>query len=168
MDLQRHDRQRQRLRFGILPGEHRTDITPPTRASTAWGKANRAKVAQGCRLGDAARVCQYPRYGWAWLLNRRVFYNNGEFPDDVTDVFVAPGYLSRLFTINTNTLADFSGLYRTYNTLKDKPDAGTGVGGVHVHPGPLPGPHGAVRVAASRPGRRHGARNTSGRHYVAT
>lgn len=100
-----------------------------------WPTANRARS----RLGHAkyaAASRQYPRYGWAWLLNRRIFYNNSELFGDVGDVFVAPGYMSRLFVNNTNTTADYSTLYRKFTTLADVPDAG--VGGVHVLPGRFP------------------------------
>lgn len=109
-----------------------------TTTPVTWGLANKAKVRKG-EAKYAGQHLQYPRYGWAWLLNRRVMYNNGELPGEVSDVFVAPGYLSRLWTIGgTNTLADWSWLYRTYNQLKDVPDAGTGVGGNHVFPGRFP------------------------------
>jgi formate dehydrogenase major subunit len=81
---------------------------------------------------------QYPRYGWAWLLNRRVFYNNSEVPGDVPDVFVAPGVMARLFVLNTNTLADWSLLYRAYNTLADKPDVGTSTGKHSIYAGRFP------------------------------
>ncbi|KAF0208804.1 MAG: molybdopterin-dependent oxidoreductase [Actinomycetota bacterium] len=103
-----------------------------------WDLANRAKVRKGAPE-HAGPSLQFHRYGWAWLLNRRVMYNNGELPGEVADVFVAPGYLARLWTIGGgNTLADWSWLYRTYNQLKDVPDAGTGVGGNHVFPGRFP------------------------------
>ena len=101
-----------------------------------WGKRNRAKSRSGA-YSQATASGQYPRYGWAWLLNRRIFYNNNELSGDVLDVFVAPGFIARLLTINANTLADWSTLYRAYNTLADMPDVGTGTG-VHVYPGRLP------------------------------
>ncbi len=100
-----------------------------------WEKANRAKSRMGAPE-YASDSLQYPRYGWAWLLNRRIFYNNGEVTGDVSDGFVAPGYLARLVNINTNTLADWSTLYRTYSTLLDKPD--TGVDTQHVYAGRFP------------------------------
>jgi formate dehydrogenase major subunit len=109
-----------------------------TGTAITWGIANKAKSRKG-EPKHAAQSLQYPRYGWAWLLNRRIMYNNGELPGDVGDVFVAPGYLSRLWCIGgTNTLADWSWLYRAYNQLADMPDRGTGTGEVHVHPGRLP------------------------------
>jgi formate dehydrogenase major subunit len=116
------------------------DVQPTVGLS--WGVANRAKSRQGRLAGAATASGQYPRYGWAWLLNRRIFYNNGELTGDVGDVFVAPGFIARLYTINTNTLADWSTLYRAYNTLADMPNAGTGAGNIngdpHVYPGRLP------------------------------
>ncbi len=106
-----------------------------TTTAITWGIANKAKSRKGAPEYSGQHY-QYPRYGWAWLLNRRIFYNNGELPGDVTDVFVAPGYLARLWTIgSTNTLADWSWLYRTYNQLSDVPDV---VSTNHVHPGRFP------------------------------
>lgn len=107
------------------------DVQPAVGAN--WGKANRAKSRNGDLAGDSL---QYPRYGWAWLLNRRIFYNNGELSGDVSDVFVAPGYTARLFVNNTNALADWSTLYRKYSFLKDQPDAG--IGDPHYLPGRFP------------------------------
>lgn len=116
----------------VTPALTDTDGNP-----VPWGIANKAKS----RLGDpkyAGQHLQYPRYGWAWLLNRRIFYNNSELPGDVGDVFVAPGYLARLWVIGgSNTLADWSWLYRTYNQLKDVPTVGTSTG-KHVYPGRFP------------------------------
>ncbi|MCL4079383.1 molybdopterin-dependent oxidoreductase [Coriobacteriia bacterium Es71-Z0120] len=109
-----------------------TDDVQPS-VGAGWGKANRAKSRNGDLAGTSL---QYPRYGWAWLLNRRIFYNNGELSGDVADVFVAPGYLARLFVNNTNLLADWSGLYRKYSTLADTPD--TGIGDPHILPGRFP------------------------------
>lgn len=123
-----------------------TNTTPVTLAYkglvpawTKWNVANRARSRTGgVETAGAAR--QYPRYGWAWLLNRRCMYNNGELAGDVADVFVAPGYLARLWTIGgANTLAEWSWLYRTYNQLADKPDTATDLGQLHEYSGRLPG-----------------------------
>ncbi len=104
-----------------------------------WGIANKAKSRKG-EEKYAAQHRQFPRYGWAWLLNRRVLYNNGELPGDVADVFVAPGYLARLWTIaGSNTLADWSWLYRAYNQLSDKPTVNTAAGQLHQFTGRFPG-----------------------------
>lgn len=120
--------------------DEKTNVQPPATdgdgAAMPWGLANRAKSRLGAAT-YAGAAGQYPRYGWAWLLNRRIFYNNAELAGDVGDVFVAPGYLARLWTIaGSNTLADWSWLYRAYNQLKDTPD--TGIGDPHVHPGRFP------------------------------
>jgi formate dehydrogenase major subunit len=110
------------------------NVTPPMTPAVSWGMANKAKSRNGTDAGDAF---QYPRYGWAWLLNRRIFYNNGELSGDVADVFVAPGWMARLWiTGGTNTLADWSWLYRKYSQLSDVPDAGVGTN--HVYPGRFP------------------------------
>jgi hypothetical protein len=51
---------------------------------------------------------------------------------------VAPGYLGRLWNIGgTNTLADYSTLYRAYNQMKDVPSVGATTA-PHVHAGRLP------------------------------
>jgi len=95
----------------------------------AYTTVNRAKSRNSDFAGTALT---YPRYGWSWLLNRRVFYNNSEVDSDVADVFVAPGLMSRVMTFkstNTNTLADWSLVYRAYNTLKDTPSI---AGGPHA------------------------------------
>jgi formate dehydrogenase major subunit len=105
------------------------NIMPPiTVSDTAipWTTVNRAKSRNSAYAGEALN---YPRYGWAWLLNRRVFYNNSEVPHDVADTFVAPGLLSRMMTFttaNTNVLAGYSLAYRKYNALKDLPSVTDG------------------------------------------
>lgn len=125
---------------GAYNPEYTGNVTPPMNDTdgnpVSWGIANKAKSRLGAPKYAGSHL-QYPRYGWAWLLNRRIFYNNGELPGDVGDVFVAPGYLARLWTIaGTNTLADWSWLYRGYNQLSDTPDIGAG--GNHMYPGRFP------------------------------
>jgi formate dehydrogenase major subunit len=95
-----------------------TDVQPTLGTGGAWTLVNRARSRNNTLKGTAN---SFPRWGWAWLLNRRVFYNNGEVPQDVSDNSVAPGLMFRLFTIDSNTFADWSLVYRTYNTLKDRP-----------------------------------------------
>ena len=41
-------------------------------------------------------------WGYSWLVNRRVFYNNGDIPGDVADYFMGPDSCSRLF-VSTNS-----------------------------------------------------------------
>jgi len=95
----------------------------------AWAVKARAKSRNNTYAGSFANGANnYPRWGWAWLFNRRVFYNNGEVAGDVADVFVQPGTVSSMFTVNkTSTLlADWSLTYRKYKTLKDQPSVASG------------------------------------------
>ncbi|HEY3316833.1 MAG TPA: molybdopterin-dependent oxidoreductase [Coriobacteriia bacterium] len=118
-----------------------TNYNPVCKTSTgtavSWTIKNKAKSrnntytgASTGALGDTttanANANNYPRWGWSWLLNRRVFYSNGEIAAEQTDNFVSPGYVSCLFTVNNSStlLADWSGplAYRKYKTFADKPN----------------------------------------------
>jgi anaerobic selenocysteine-containing dehydrogenase len=93
-----------------------------------WLTKARAKSRDNLTQGAAGtkNAKNYPRWGFAWLLNRRVFYNNSEVAADVADVFVAPGVVCGLFTISsasTFQLADWSLLYRKYKNFSDQPSA---------------------------------------------
>jgi anaerobic selenocysteine-containing dehydrogenase len=102
-----------------------------------WTKKNRAKERNITTPGSWNN---YPRFGFAWLLNRRVMYNNvagstaltALVPDEA-DNFVGPGYLSRVMTYTARapiTLAGWTGhfSYRSYNTLRDMPSVVVGTG----------------------------------------
>jgi formate dehydrogenase major subunit len=100
------------------------DFQPPING-VAWQTKARAKSRNNTLTGATTNGANnYPRWGWAWLLNRRVFYNNGEVAGDVADVFVSPGAVCCLFTVNNSStlLADWSLFYRKYKTFADKPD----------------------------------------------
>jgi anaerobic selenocysteine-containing dehydrogenase len=108
-----------------------------------WQTKNRAKSRNNVANGNNGNANlnnanNYPRWGWAWLLNRRVFYNNGEVAGDQTDNFVSPGYVSCLFTMNAagNALADWSGplAYRKYKTFADAPESGLAKTGANRSP----------------------------------
>jgi anaerobic selenocysteine-containing dehydrogenase len=91
-----------------------------------WTTCNRAKSRNFTFKGEALN---YPRWGYSWLVNRRVLYNNSEVPSDEADTFVAPDVVARLFTVNVAgstpaTVVDYAYTYRAYNTLKDKPSKG--------------------------------------------
>jgi anaerobic selenocysteine-containing dehydrogenase len=92
-----------------------------------WLIANKAKSRNNVVKGQDGIVGSnnYPRWGWAWLLNRRVFYNNGEIAGDQTDNFVSPGLVSCLFTMNVagNAVATWSTAYRKYKTFADAPES---------------------------------------------
>jgi anaerobic selenocysteine-containing dehydrogenase len=97
----------------------------------AKSRNNVYKGASTGALGDTtvanANANNYPRWGWAWLLNRRVFYNNSEVAADQADTFVSPGLISCTFTQNANyALADFSAAYRAYKKFVDAPSTTTG------------------------------------------
>ncbi|HEY5474036.1 MAG TPA: molybdopterin-dependent oxidoreductase, partial [Candidatus Limnocylindrales bacterium] len=93
----------------------------PAGFGSAWQVKNRAK-SRDLTPGGAKT---YSRWGWAWLYNRRVFYNNGEVPNDQSDTFVSPGLVACLFTMNSSTtaLADWSLVYRKYKTMADAPES---------------------------------------------
>ena len=105
------------------------DVQPAAGGNT-WLTKARAKSRNNTYTGTAGTTGanNYPRWGWAWLLNRRVFYNNSEVAGDVADVFVAPGVVCGLFTIKSTgaQLADWSLLYRKYKTFADAPSVATG------------------------------------------
>jgi len=108
--------------------------------TVAWQTKNRAKSRNNVVTGEdgLAGANNYPRWGWAWLLNRRVFYNNSEVAGDQGDTFVSPGLVSLLFTSKTPNslhggLADFSAAYRKYKTFKDAPQAALSFAGGSPH-----------------------------------
>jgi anaerobic selenocysteine-containing dehydrogenase len=91
-----------------------------------WTTCNRAKSRNNTFKGEAL---SYPRWGYSWLVNRRVLYNNSEVPSDEADTFVAPDVVARLFTVNvagvgSPAVVDYAYTYRAYNTLKDVPSKG--------------------------------------------
>jgi len=98
--------------------------------TATWQVKNRAKSRNSVVKGnDLNGANNYPRWGWAWLYNRRVFYNNGEISGDQSDTFVSPGLVSLLFTESAAPgagLADWSLVYRKYKTFADAPSVTSG------------------------------------------
>lgn len=95
--------------------------TLPTGGWTAG--ANRAKSRQTNDLDAPNNKGMYPCWGWAWLHNRRIFYNNGQY-GDVSDNMVAPDLVARFFVHGTNdpgkpTPVTYAASYRAYSTLSD-------------------------------------------------
>ncbi len=90
---------------------------------------NRAKARGTVDVGDQASDTLsgksiYGNWGWAWLKNRRVFYNNGAVNQDVADAFVAPDQVGRYFVHGDTdtgkpTPVAYATTYRAYSTLKD-------------------------------------------------
>jgi formate dehydrogenase major subunit len=63
----------------------------------------------------------YKNWGYAWLVNRRVLYTNGDTPWDQNDGFQGPDLVSRLFVSTNTSVIDYSTAYRTIHRLSDKP-----------------------------------------------
>ena len=126
---------------GARPGERGQSATAPRAATTPTTAASVA----------------YHGWGYSWLVNRRVFYNNSDVPGDVADFFMGPDSCSRLF-VSTNTgVLNYSRWYRTIHRLADMPDvrlpaptARTCPPRSHVASRSLPGSHRAVRDSAAR------------------
>jgi len=133
----------------LMPAVGWTEPTGTGYTTARWQVHNRAKSRNNWVTGEGVATTQnannYPRWGWAWLLNRRVFYNNGEVASDQADNFVSPGLVSCMFTINPADshalLGDWSNAYRKYKTFADKPSVASGphyVGAV-TYAGRFPG-----------------------------
>jgi hypothetical protein len=100
-----------------------TDVQPAIGVN--WLTKARAKSRNNTLKGAVTNGSNnYPRWGWAWLLNRRVFYNQNEIAGDVSDLFVGPGAVCLTFTESAapdSGLTDWSLLYRKYKTFSDVP-----------------------------------------------
>jgi formate dehydrogenase major subunit len=98
-------------------GPWATANIPP--AYTAWVVRNRAKSRD--RQDPAGQLMSHG-WGYSWLVNRRVFYNNSDVPGDIADFFMGADSCSRLFTSSAPPAQlHYSRWYRTYHKLADKP-----------------------------------------------
>jgi len=109
----------------------------------------RAKSRVGADIGAGALGLKangnqiYKNWGYSWLVNRRVLYNNnsgttfdGDVPGDQADVFVSPENVARLFVSNNTGVMDYGINYRTIHRLNDVPRvSGNAIPAVHVLPG---------------------------------
>jgi formate dehydrogenase major subunit len=97
----------------------------------AYATPNRAQSRNPSRNTISTGPYIYPLWGHAWLLNRRVFYNRGKVPGDVTDLFVAPDRVARIFVHQNNwnppTPVSYSQFYRAYTKLAEN------YGGTPIH-----------------------------------
>jgi len=94
-----------------------TDNIPA--AYTAWAVHNRAKSRD---RQDPAGQMAFHGWGYSWLVNRRVFYNNSDVLGDVADFYMEPDSCSRLFVASAPpSLLNYSRWYRKYHGLVDKP-----------------------------------------------
>ena len=92
----------------------------------AWVTMNRAKSRDRTNYNN---VYTYHGWGYAWLVNRRVLYNNNNTETagfDVADFPMGPDQCSRLF-VSTNTgVLNYSRFYRTIHRLADVPKNAAG------------------------------------------
>jgi formate dehydrogenase major subunit len=83
-----------------------------------WEVMNRAKSRNRTDDGNAL---QFHGWGYSWLVNRRVLYNNSEVVSDVGDFFMGPDSCSRLFVSTNAAVLNYSRWYRTIHRLSDVP-----------------------------------------------
>ncbi len=109
-----------------------------------WKTYNRAKNRDNrdgaiVNTYDYRGTKAYGGWGYSWLVNRRVFYNNGEIPGDMGDWFMSPDSVSRLFVSTNTATLNYSRWYRTIHRLVDKPDVAlAGPTTRHIVPGRFP------------------------------
>ncbi len=84
-----------------------------------WRVYNRAKSRE---TYDPNGTLAYPGWGYAWLVNRRVLYNNSDIPGDVADYFMGPDSVGRLFVSKRTAVLNYSRWYRKVHNLSDVPD----------------------------------------------
>ncbi len=121
----------------IYTGAYNTDPAANKHTGQAnWATANRAKSRD---KSDPNSTFAYPGWGYAWLVNRRVLYNNGEVPGDVADFPMGPDACARLFVSTNSSVIGYSRFYRTIHKLVDMPKKADGTTpAVHVLPGRFP------------------------------
>jgi formate dehydrogenase major subunit len=124
----------------LYTGAYSTDNTTNRHSAASGGTAqglwavfNRSKSRDNA---DGNGTLAYPAWGYSWLVNRRVLYNNGDIPGDVADFYMGPDSAARFFVSTNAATLNYSRWYRTINRMADRPD--TGIGTVHVLPGRFP------------------------------
>ncbi len=134
-----------------INGLNFTLVKPLTKAHdsgiTVAHVLNRAKSRGLLDVGDQGTgtisgKSVYSNWGWAWLKNRRVFYNNGGVAQDVSDNFVAPDYVGRYYVHAVTTTGmpvpvPYASTYRAYSTLTDV-NSGDGTTCVAADPARMP------------------------------
>jgi len=102
-----------------------------------WQVYNRAKSRDNA---ETTSTLTFGAWGYSWLVNRRVLYNNAEVPGDVADFYMGPDSVSRLFVSTNTAVLNYSRWYRTIHRLADKPDVAlAGATAAHVLAGRFPG-----------------------------
>lgn len=117
-------------------------------AVTDWGSSDNTKWTNGTNKAKSRSTWDtsankgiYPCWGWAWLNNRRIFYNNGSVAGDQADLFVAPDSVGRFYVHSGTTAAPvpvaYSWFYRAYSKLSDV-NGGDGTTCVATDPARMP------------------------------
>ncbi len=137
----------------VLPSSSWPSPTDPNAGK--WAQANRAKCRDNWDYGG---TFGYQRWGYAWLVNRRVLYNGGEIKVgsdmlDETDGYQRPEGIAEMFTTATTAYnyptapivpVDYARAnYRFYHKLADRPSivqAGRRAG-FAFHAEPYESPH---------------------------
>ncbi|MBE0417248.1 MAG: molybdopterin-dependent oxidoreductase, partial [Coriobacteriia bacterium] len=89
-----------------------------------WLVHNRSKNRSD---DDPNGTLAYPGWGYSWLVNRRVLYNNGDVPGDIADYYQGPDRAARLFVcVQPNTIGYANNVWRLVHGLSDKPDVALG------------------------------------------
>lgn len=95
-------------------------------AAGGFDNANRAKsrvTTHGTGTTPYPDPEYYPNWGWAWLVNRRIFYNSSECGSDVGDVFVNADVVAQLFTGSVGTsYGQHAYTYRYYRKMSEIDD----------------------------------------------
>jgi anaerobic selenocysteine-containing dehydrogenase len=113
-----------------------------------WVTYSRAKARNaGDADGRSGGHRLFKNWGYSWLVNRRVLYNNGEVPWDQADGFQGPEQCARFFVSTNAGVLNYAKNYRTIHRMADRPDL--------VVDGVTTSPHyisGGVSLAGSFPG----------------
>jgi formate dehydrogenase major subunit len=98
-------------------------------AQAPWLVHNRSKSRA---TADPNGTYAFPGWGYSWLVNRRVLYNNTDVPGDIADTFMTPDSVARLFvprytaaTRNYGAVGYANGRWRRVHGLSDMPDNAT-------------------------------------------
>jgi formate dehydrogenase major subunit len=97
-------------------GPWQTANIPPAYGS--WAVQNRAKSRD---RQDPSGLLASHGWGYSWLVNRRVLYNNSEVLGDVADFYMGPDSCARLFVSTNTAVLNYSRWYRTIHRMADKP-----------------------------------------------
>lgn len=116
---------------------------PSALTGVVWTVKNRSKSRKN---DDPWGTLAHPRWGFAWLINRRVLYNNGDIhiagtttASDQADGYQGPDQCGRFFVSTNSGLIDYGRSYRHIHTLADMPKiAGGTTPTIHKTPGRFP------------------------------